>query len=180
MSTKLLINKALLEETLPRDYGPLAKGAANPIWGFVMGLLLRGYHFKFRQGSPVAESVAPSDDDYDFLTVNKVVKLCGDVADGNFSQEVENWPTWIKILDGDMTTRVPAFLTNPFELDQNGDPTATRKRWSDWAVAPRTAGGYTYVELNSGGAVEPGSVVARLVKLGATILTSEEVRTELG
>ena len=179
--TKILIHKKLMEDTVLADMGPWLTGDPNPIWPWILTSVVRGYHWDFVPGQSVAVSVNPPDDDFEFLKLNHVVKLCGTYAANGWNQEVMDWPCWIKATDAlAASTNVPTYVTDPWVKDQDGNDTGTKLKWVAWGKENRVANGFTYIELNGAGVIEPGSTLARLDAAGVTLMTPAEVLAELG
>lgn len=186
MSIIVTLHKAFLKPTMAQAVGGLNIGDPNPLYNHLIEAGWKGWTFNIQRGQTNFTITLPPDDDGQLLSPAIVRQICGTNA-GQLSQEINGYAAWIKVPAAVINTNVPLWLLKPYVLDADGLPTATRHTWATWAVNPRAGTGVTYIELNSGGALEPGSTIARLANLivttpitGAAIMTADEVIEELG
>lgn len=187
---EIRLDNAFLFSIMRRDVpaAGLLKDDPNPIWDKIIQLSLTGYVFRQTRGQSYSVVTPPEWGDFEFLDINDIVKFCGaDTGSGQLGQEVLGFPSWLKIPDANINDQVPAWLINPYVLNPDGTPTATRKTWTEWGIGIRAAGGFSYIALNGGGSIEPGSTIARIANLivtqgitGAAVMSPEEVAAEIG
>jgi len=167
MDTRIILPKILCRPKFRTAYLTYAQGDPNPIWDELIILATRGIYFRLQGGNVHLVG----DIDQDELTVNRLVFLIG------LGGEVLFYPAFVRVTNAQVNTQlVPAFLPNPYVLDQNGDPTTQRKTLAQWQSSIVSDGTNSYVELNGGGEMATGTMIKQLVNAGATVMSLLEVQ----
>lgn len=147
--------------------GALPAGADNPLWPDLLQAVSRGLYVSIESGSAVLDGLT----DFTELTIAKVVGICAAFPTG-LAQEIFGYPAFVQLDEADLVNDVPDYLTGcdtviPF--GEEGEP--ERKTWAEWQAAIPIIDGVALIELNGGGVVEPGSVIAQLIADGYAVLS---------
>ncbi|TXH13531.1 MAG: hypothetical protein E6R03_11125 [Hyphomicrobiaceae bacterium] len=144
--------------------GALPAGATNPLWNDMLQAVSRGLYVKTVGEHAVLDDLT----DFTELTIAKVVAICGAFPTG-LAQEIEGYPAFVQLPEADLEDDVPSYLTGATTQPEEGDPVAVT--WADWQPSAPIVDGNALIELNGGGVMEPGSVIAQLVADGFTVLS---------
>lgn len=144
-------------------------GDPNPVWPLILTCLTWGLYVKKRPGGgAMIEGIK----DFELFGVQQAVGLAA------IGFQIENYPAWVKLPNDQLDDAVPSYLTGAYHTNEDGTQ-GDLKTWAEWGVNDRPLDTHTYIELNSSGAWELGSVFAQLVAGGFTVMNTYEVKAEI-
>lgn len=96
--------------------------------------------------------------------------------------EVYGYSCFVKLTNAEMADGVPVYLENAYHVDPETGVQGALKTWDEWGGSYKRVLAeqeIAYVELNAGGTMAPGSVIAQLYAAGFTLMQTSEVIADI-